>query len=210
MHQGHSASRSRSPSLASRNGKGGALAGTGSLFVRATHDIDDSSSPVRGRGTTGPLADVIAEMVDTTDEEEIASTVVDDSSVASLATKTLPWSSRNEPLVPPSMVAEPEELRAPPLLPASFPRLPEELLKVADAVNKLDEGTPDGWIKRDGRLIRLTGKHPFSELFRCVCDKQEGANRAKTARPRFKRSSMQDSSLHRPSSSCATTARSPR
>jgi len=46
--------------------------------------------------------------------------------------------------------------------PASFPPLPKELLSVPDSVDKADEGTPDGWLKRDGRLVRLTGKHPFS------------------------------------------------
>ena len=40
-----------------------------------------------------------------------------------------------------------------PLPPPSFN--PTEVLKD-------DKGTPDGWIPRDPRLIRLTGKHPFN------------------------------------------------
>ncbi|KAL9094250.1 MAG: hypothetical protein Q9165_003390 [Trypethelium subeluteriae] len=40
-----------------------------------------------------------------------------------------------------------------PLPPPSF--IPTEILKD-------DKGTPDGWLPRDPRLIRLTGKHPFN------------------------------------------------
>ena len=29
-------------------------------------------------------------------------------------------------------------------------------------VDYRDQGTPDGWLPRDGRLVRLTGKHPFN------------------------------------------------
>ena len=30
------------------------------------------------------------------------------------------------------------------------------------SVDYRDEGTPDDWIPRDGRLVRLTGRHPFN------------------------------------------------
>lgn len=29
-------------------------------------------------------------------------------------------------------------------------------------IDERDVGTPDGWIARDPRLIRLTGRHPFN------------------------------------------------
>jgi nitrate reductase (NAD(P)H) len=32
----------------------------------------------------------------------------------------------------------------------------------ADAIDMRDAATPDNWIPRDGRLVRLTGKHPFN------------------------------------------------
>ncbi|KAL9066497.1 MAG: hypothetical protein Q9157_007117, partial [Trypethelium eluteriae] len=49
-----------------------------------------------------------------------------------------------------STLLEPAAL---PLPPPSF--IPAEILKD-------DKGTPDGWLPRDPRLIRLTGKHPFN------------------------------------------------
>lgn len=33
---------------------------------------------------------------------------------------------------------------------------------LADVVDAADANTPDKWVKRDSRLIRLTGKHPFN------------------------------------------------
>ena len=31
-----------------------------------------------------------------------------------------------------------------------------------DAVDVRDVGTPDDWVRRDGRMVRLTGRHPFN------------------------------------------------
>ncbi|CAE6437488.1 unnamed protein product [Rhizoctonia solani] len=45
-------------------------------------------------------------------------------------------------------------------LPSSFPTLPESTPPTV--VSAHDEQTPDNWVKRDDRLIRLTGKHPFN------------------------------------------------
>ncbi|GAB1518037.1 Cytosolic Fe-S cluster assembly factor nar1 [Rhizoctonia solani] len=45
-------------------------------------------------------------------------------------------------------------------LPSHFPALPEST--PPSQVSSLDVQTPDNWVVRDGRLIRLTGKHPFN------------------------------------------------
>lgn len=67
------------------------------------------------------------------------------------------------PFLPPSLLTdEGREPAPPPKLPSYFPPFPAEHLKASDKVDKADEGTPDAWVKRDSRLIRLTGKHPFS------------------------------------------------
>lgn len=73
-----------------------------------------------------------------------------------------------ELFVPPSLIPTGEKIVAPPRLPTYFPPLPKEHLKVSAEVDKNDQGTPDEWVKRDGRLIRLTGKHPFSA---CACQR---------------------------------------
>ncbi|KAF9455798.1 hypothetical protein BDZ94DRAFT_1276612 [Collybia nuda] len=49
---------------------------------------------------------------------------------------------------------------APVQLPAELPTLPDE--SGAKGVVDLDIGTPDHWIERDERIIRLTGKHPLN------------------------------------------------
>ncbi|CEL51483.1 nitrate reductase NiaD [Rhizoctonia solani AG-1 IB] len=45
-------------------------------------------------------------------------------------------------------------------LPSHFPALPESTPPAL--VSAQDAETPDNWVKRDDRLIRLTGKHPFN------------------------------------------------
>ncbi|ELU36555.1 nitrate reductase [Rhizoctonia solani AG-1 IA] len=45
-------------------------------------------------------------------------------------------------------------------LPSHFPALPEST--PPSQVSSQDVQTPDNWVMRDGRLIRLTGKHPFN------------------------------------------------
>ncbi|QRW27770.1 nitrate reductase [Rhizoctonia solani] len=45
-------------------------------------------------------------------------------------------------------------------LPSHFPALPEST--PPSQVSSQDVQTPDNWVVRDGRLIRLTGKHPFN------------------------------------------------
>lgn len=54
------------------------------------------------------------------------------------------------------------------LLPPQYPRMPDEYLETPREVSEEDENTPDAWLKRDERLIRLTGKHPFSRFSICV------------------------------------------
>ncbi|CAE6498186.1 unnamed protein product [Rhizoctonia solani] len=44
--------------------------------------------------------------------------------------------------------------------PNSFPPLPEST--PPSLVSTQDTQTPDNWVKRDDRLVRLTGKHPFN------------------------------------------------
>ena len=44
--------------------------------------------------------------------------------------------------------------------PTSLPLPPQSY--IPSEVLKDDQGTPDGWLPRDPRLIRLTGKHPFN------------------------------------------------
>ncbi|CAE6377591.1 unnamed protein product [Rhizoctonia solani] len=44
--------------------------------------------------------------------------------------------------------------------PASFPPLPKSTSPAQ--VSAQDAQTPDSWVKRDERLVRLTGKHPFN------------------------------------------------
>ncbi|KAG9103002.1 hypothetical protein FRC07_010108, partial [Ceratobasidium sp. 392] len=44
--------------------------------------------------------------------------------------------------------------------PREFPPLPTSVLPTE--VNQQDKQTPDSWVKRDERLVRLTGKHPFN------------------------------------------------
>ncbi|KAG8693186.1 hypothetical protein FRC11_003091, partial [Ceratobasidium sp. 423] len=44
--------------------------------------------------------------------------------------------------------------------PSSFPPLPEST--PPSLVSTQDTQTPDNWVKRDDRLVRLTGKHPFN------------------------------------------------
>ncbi|CAE6358002.1 unnamed protein product [Rhizoctonia solani] len=45
-------------------------------------------------------------------------------------------------------------------LPSHFPALPKSAPPTL--VSSQDAQTPDNWVKRDDRLIRLTGKHPFN------------------------------------------------
>lgn len=94
-----------------------------------------------------------------------------------------------QPFVPPSLQ---DPSRPSPSVPSGLPQLPvdETPLKVADAVCCMllhitfdlslrccvlkDLRTPDNWVKRNPKLIRLTGQHPFNvepdldELFNAV------------------------------------------
>ncbi|CAE6470025.1 unnamed protein product [Rhizoctonia solani] len=47
-----------------------------------------------------------------------------------------------------------------PRFPSSFPSLPKST--PPSLVSAQDAQTPDNWVKRDDRLVRLTGKHPFN------------------------------------------------
>jgi nitrate reductase (NAD(P)H) len=55
-----------------------------------------------------------------------------------------------------------------PYLNAQEETVPEELRDAAKSIFDLpssdyrDKGTPDEWLPRDGRLVRLTGRHPFN------------------------------------------------
>lgn len=61
-----------------------------------------------------------------------------------------------------------------PSLPAEYPPLPSHVQPVTRGDDK-DKGTPDEWVLRDERLVRLTGKWPFNceaplpDLFNAVC-----------------------------------------
>ncbi|KAG7529194.1 hypothetical protein FFLO_05748 [Filobasidium floriforme] len=44
--------------------------------------------------------------------------------------------------------------------PASFPAVPKST--TYNSPDEKDAGTPDAWLNRDPRLVRLTGKHPFN------------------------------------------------
>ncbi|CAE6432451.1 unnamed protein product [Rhizoctonia solani] len=88
--------------------------------------------------------------VETTDSA--SSTSPDQLSLASSDNSTVPSS--------PASVCLDEKLLATTGLPSSFPALPEST--PPSVVSAQDEQTPDSWVKRDDRLIRLTGKHPFN------------------------------------------------
>ncbi|KAH0581116.1 hypothetical protein H2248_012243 [Termitomyces sp. 'cryptogamus'] len=42
----------------------------------------------------------------------------------------------------------------------AFPPIPDD--KAVKQVDPQDIGTPDSWVLRDSRMVRLTGKHPFN------------------------------------------------
>lgn len=51
-------------------------------------------------------------------------------------------------------------LESPPALPTEYPALPANVDPLE--VDARDKGTPDEWVNRDSRLVRLTGRHPFN------------------------------------------------
>ncbi|KAG2006713.1 acyl-CoA dehydrogenase [Coprinopsis cinerea AmutBmut pab1-1] len=68
-----------------------------------------------------------------------------------------------EPFFPATIVdtKDAKSLKARPLpdtLP--YPSLPQE--EVCRVIDQQDKGTPDEWVPRDSRMVRLTGKHPFN------------------------------------------------
>ncbi|KAJ7594499.1 nitrate reductase [Mycena floridula] len=64
-----------------------------------------------------------------------------------------------QPFCPPSLSDDPAVPRALPTI-LDLPDVPQE--KSVSSFDKQDTGTPDAWIPRDERLVRLTGKHPFN------------------------------------------------
>ncbi|GJE85169.1 nitrate reductase [Phanerochaete sordida] len=83
-----------------------------------------------------------------------------DSSVQSspILPSKIPYSLPS-PFFPPSLEAEDSNRQCPPL-PPDFPAVPlNETPRVTAAA---DAQTPDNWLPRDPKLIRLTGKHPFN------------------------------------------------
>ncbi|KAF9480637.1 nitrate reductase [Pholiota conissans] len=70
------------------------------------------------------------------------------------------------PFFPPSLAQKDPRYDLPSVIPRQlpshlgFPSLPTE--KACSNVDPADIGTPDAWIPRDSRLVRLTGKHPFN------------------------------------------------
>lgn len=52
------------------------------------------------------------------------------------------------------------QLESPPELPTAYPALPTNVDPLE--VDARDKGTPDEWLNRDSRLVRLTGRHPFN------------------------------------------------
>ncbi|KAH7335973.1 nitrate reductase [Rhizoctonia solani] len=83
--------------------------------------------------------------------DSASSTSPDQSSLTSTAS-TVPSS--------PASICIDDKLLATAELPSSFPALPEST--PPSIVSAQDEQTPDSWVKRDDRLVRLTGKHPFN------------------------------------------------
>ncbi|KAH7313228.1 nitrate reductase [Rhizoctonia solani] len=92
------------------------------------------------------VSDRIVESIDSA-----SSTSPDQLSLAS-SNSTVPSS--------PASICIDDKLQATTGLPSSFPALPEST--PPSVVSAQDEQTPDSWVKRDDRLIRLTGKHPFN------------------------------------------------
>ncbi|THH09687.1 hypothetical protein EW146_g8611 [Bondarzewia mesenterica] len=149
----------------------------GITIVRET----ESLSPVHGRGKTRIMtsrggSESLKEAENDVEESDMAESVGAAMDVGSYGTTSITSTMADSdsedkllvdahpsPLVRPSLLATLDlEIKAPPVLPANYPKMPEEHLKVPPVVDKQDEGTPDGWLKRDERLIRLTGKHPFN------------------------------------------------
>ncbi|KAJ1309428.1 hypothetical protein OPQ81_006204 [Rhizoctonia solani] len=60
----------------------------------------------------------------------------------------------------PASVTIDDKLGASTGFPKSFPALPQST--PPSLVSTQDAQTPDNWVKRDDRLVRLTGKHPFN------------------------------------------------
>lgn len=74
----------------------------------------------------------------------------------------VPYHAEEAPAVE-SLVTTLKKKKVPLQLPAEFPALPDE--NGAAGVVDLDVGTPDHWIERDARIVRLTGKvSPISRL----------------------------------------------
>ncbi|PPQ70964.1 hypothetical protein CVT25_012099 [Psilocybe cyanescens] len=70
------------------------------------------------------------------------------------------------PFYPPSLVQKFQECDSQALIPRglpsylNLPNMPTE--SACSDIDSPDLGTPDAWIPRDPRLVRLTGKHPFN------------------------------------------------
>ncbi|KAJ3562976.1 hypothetical protein NP233_g9237 [Leucocoprinus birnbaumii] len=70
------------------------------------------------------------------------------------------------PFYPPSLLEEDIKVKSEPSVARQipsclgFPELPQD--KVSSEINPSDVATPDAWVPRDGRMVRLTGKHPFN------------------------------------------------
>ncbi|KAJ2926667.1 hypothetical protein H1R20_g10437, partial [Candolleomyces eurysporus] len=81
----------------------------------------------------------------------------------------LPSTATNlpEPFYPATLQAleangVPEASLRPRVLPDAFkaPAIPRD--QVSSTIDAQDKGTPDEWVPRDPRMVRLTGKHPFN------------------------------------------------
>ncbi|KAG6846444.1 hypothetical protein H0H93_013922 [Arthromyces matolae] len=88
---------------------------------------------------------------------ETASSSSPTSSISSVLPTQLP-----SPFIPPSLALSQglEVDTRPRSIDEAFPPVPkDEAIKVVDVQ---DVGTPDAWVQRDPRMVRLTGKHPFN------------------------------------------------
>lgn len=71
------------------------------------------------------------------------------------------WTSPSTPVsTSPSSEAQDKPSEQSSGFPSHFPTLPTSLPPAV--VSAQDTQTPDNWVKRDERLVRLTGKHPFN------------------------------------------------
>ena len=132
----------------------------GPTCITLDEDVTDESSQDRGRaggahqqpddGRSTPPSS-IGSSPDSKDKTEL-SLHADHYDEAS-ATVELP-----SPFMPPSLACKGDGPRAMP--DDSLPPVPE--LVQTSEIDEQDKATPDNWIARDTRLVRLTGKHPFN------------------------------------------------